>query len=187
MRQGTRRERAGRIEQMGADQLHEGLREPGIGDGRVDREGGVDRQHRMHQRPVEQAHMVRRDHHAGADLRQVLEPPDLDTEQGLEDEDAEIAHAFLAPAAQDQQHGDEIAEADDEEERAELDAQRLGDAEGDAGASHEARRDYVDARDHTGPPLRRGPGLHLREGRHYEEAARDREAGEADERMPAAG
>ncbi len=140
----------------------------------------------MHEGPVDEAHVIGRDHHARAGGRHIVEAAQLDAKQGAEHEAAEVAQAVLTPGPQDEHHRGEIADGEDEEQRGERDAGFLGKGEDEAGACHESRRDHVHRGDDAGAHLRGRPGLDLREGGDDVEAAREGKAEKTGKKMPSA-
>ena len=139
---------------------------------RVDGEGCLFRQHRMQQRPVEQAHVVGGDDDALAGSGNVLEARHLQPKKKAEHLPSHVAYQARAPGAHDDQHSAEAEHAERGEQHAEADAGRLQPGHDGAGADHVGRIQDVDGGDHAGAPLRRRPGLHGRERRHDVEAAR---------------
>ena len=177
----ARTERLGRIDRDVADQLEEDLRPPGLGDAGVDGEGRVDRQHRMQQRAIDQADMVRRDQHAGAGRRQVFQAAHFGAEQRAEQHGAEVPHAFLAPLVEHEPDRPEARQRESEEDPGDRDACGLQAGHTQRTDHHEGSLQDIAGGDDTGSLIRFRPSLHGCEGRNNEQAAAEGEQGKIDQ------
>ncbi|CDX61376.1 hypothetical protein MPL1032_390012 [Mesorhizobium plurifarium] len=174
------RHRLRRIERQRAGKLHERLHPPGLGDGIVDREDRLLVGQRQRQRAVEEADMVERQDRRLAGRLEVVQPLDLQPQEGAEQDRDEIAERIGRQVFQHQPGGDGVGDDEAEQDARDGDAGGLDGRDEGAADGHEAGIDDAHRRDDAGAARLRRPGLHGGEGRHHQEGGGNGHAGEVD-------
>ena len=105
-------ERARWIDGVELRELQKRFHPPRLRHRRIDGISRVRRQQGVHQRRVEQADVIRRDDGFLAGLRKIFETSDLKTEEGLEQEYADVLDALGTPGAQHERDDDEVCNAE---------------------------------------------------------------------------
>ena len=171
----ARAERFGRIDGVGVHEFEERLHPPVAGHAGVDGKGRVRRHDGVQHRGIEQADVVGGDDGARTRLRQVFRALQFEIIERLEQEHADIFDAFLAPGAQHQNHGDEVAETKHEKQRAKAGALRLKHRHAERRRRHEGGLQHVARCNHARFAFYGRPGLDRRKRRHDVETAGDRQ------------